>query len=213
MKITVPRMIWVNLLGVTMPLMSAPADAPPSAPRAVDATLADKFRFEISTMRARVGLAVNKLQSLQKDNADLPAVFKEYRGEVTAMTRLAEETAVRADEMKKLDMAFFHAWEQRVTTIQDPEIRELAKSRYDRRLKSYRRMVASMNEAQKAFVPFLASLQDIQKLLENDLTPSTVRSARKLFKAVHLKGADLQDELYDVLIEEGRISEEFGRYQ
>jgi hypothetical protein len=213
MKIAIPRVILLSLLAATMPLMGATPDEPASARRGAEARTPDKFRFEISTMRARIGISLAKLQLLQKEDTDLQAVFKEYRGEVAEMTKLAKQTAGRADEMKKQDRAFFRAWEARADTIQDPDIRKLAKDRYDRRMKSYRKMVASMNEAQNAFVPFLASLQDIQKLLESDLSRNSVQSAQKFFRAVRLQGADLQNELYDVLIEEGRISDEFGRYQ
>jgi hypothetical protein len=213
MKTKLRRTMLVSFLAATMPLLSATPDEQAAAHRAAEAKPTDKFRFEISTMRACINSALNKLQWLQKDDADLPAVFKDYRRDLAEMPALAKQTAKRADEMKTLDLAFFRAWEERTDKIQDPDLRKLAQSRYDRRMKSYRKMLTSMDEARTAFDPFLASLQDIQKLLERDLSRNTVQSAGKLFRAVGLKGTDLENDLYDVLIEEGRVSAEFGRYQ
>ena len=214
MKTIVSRMILVSLLAATMPLMSAPSDAEAAAQlRAAGAQAPDTFRFEITTMRARVGVALQKLQLLQKNDADLPALFKDYRADVTEMAKLGTQTASRAEEMKKQDMAFFRAWEQRADTILDPEIQKLATGRYDRRLKSYRKMVASMEEVRLEFVPFLDSLRDIEKLLASDLSRNSIQSVQKFFRAVRLKGADLEDDLYDVIVEEGRVAAEFGRYQ
>jgi len=213
MKTTVPRITFFSLLAAALPLLSATPDDPIAAPPTPAAASSNVFRFEVSTMRARIGLALNKLQLLQKDNADLPAVFKDYRGEVAEMAKLAQQTAERAAEMKKEDLAFFRLWEQRTDAIHDPDIQKLAKNRYDRRLKSYRKMVSAMDEARNEFGPFLTSLQDIQKLLESDLSPNSVQSAQKFFRAINLKATDLQNDLYDVLIEETRVSTEIGLYQ
>lgn len=212
----IPRLIWVSLLAATLPLVSAAADVPPPAPPAGEAHQPpppDRFRWEITTMRARVGLVLNKLQALQKEEANLSVVFKEYTGEVTEMAKVAPEIAARANAMKQLDLTFFRAWEERTGTIQDPDLRKLAQNRYERRLKSYRKMITAMDEARQAFGPFLASVQDIGKLLESDLSRKSVQSAAKFFREVNLKGTDLENELYDVIIEESRVSAEFGRYQ
>jgi len=211
MKTIVTRIIWANLLAAALPLWSATLEEPLTPEQAIVSS--NVFHFEVSTMRARIGLTLNKLRLLQKEHADLPAVFKDYCGEVAEMAKLAKQTAERAYEMKKEDLAFFRTWEQRTDAIQDPDIQKLAKSRYDRRLKSYRKMVAAMAEARSEFVPFLTSLQDIQKLLESDLNRNTIQSAHKFFKAIHLKGTDLENDLYDVLIEEARVSIEIGLYQ
>ena len=213
MKITLVRMVLMIPLATAAPLLGAPAAEAPAAPRATAAQPADLFRFEISTMRARVGLALEKLQGLQKDGADLPVLFKDYRDEVVEMAALAKKIAARAQEMKKADLAFFRAWEAQVDTIQDADVQKLAKDRYDRRVRSYRRMVTSMDEARNSFFPFLTSLEDLEKLLVNDLKRSTIQSAHKFFRATSLKGTDLLNDLYDVLIEEGRICDEFVRYQ
>jgi Protein of unknown function (DUF2959) len=89
---------------------------------------------------------------LQEDDADLQALFKDYSDDVS---KLAKQTAMRADEMEKKDMAFFRTWQEQIAEIQDPDIQKLAKRRHDKRMKSYRKMTASMSEAQIAFVPFL----------------------------------------------------------
>jgi septal ring factor EnvC (AmiA/AmiB activator) len=213
MKAKLPYIILVSLLAATMPLAGA-SDNKNVAQMAGDTTNSiNEFRFEISQMRVRIQNTLNQLQSLQKEGADLRAEFEKYGIEVAKMEELSGQTAQRADEMMKKRAAFFDAWERQVNAIQDEEIQTLARKRQARREKSYLRMVTSMAEAKKAFVPFLTTLKDIKKLLGDELTRDSVTSAKKILREVNLEGADLENEMYDLLIEVGRIYDEFRQYR
>ena len=213
MKASLSHLILVSLLAVTVPLATA-ADKNNVAQKAGDTTNSvNEFRFEISQMRARIQNTLRQLQSVQKEGTDLRAEFEKYVTEVAKMEELSKETAERADEMMKKKVAFFESWERQLNAIQDEEIQALAKKRQARREKSYLKMVASMAETKKAFVPFLATLKDIKKLLGSELTRDSVKSAKKIIREVNFEGADLENELYDLLIEVGHIYDEFRRYR
>ena len=213
MNAKLPHILLVSLLAATLPLAEA-SDKKNVAQMAGDATNSiNEFRFEISQMRARIQNTLNQLLAVQKAGTDLRAEFEKYGAEVAKMEELSKQTAERADEMMKKKVAFFEAWERQVNAIQDEEIQTLAGKRQARREKSYLKMVTSMAETKKAFVPFLATLKDIQKLLGSELTGDSVKSAKKIIREVNLEGADLENELYDLLIEVGHISDEFRQYR
>ena len=213
MKATLPHMILLSLLAVTMPLAGASDKKNVAQMAGVTTNSINEFRLDISQMRARIQNTLNQLQSLQKEGTDLRAEFEKYRIEVARMEELSKQTAERADEMMKKKAAFFDAWEYQVNAIQDEEIRTLARKRQARREKSYLKMVASMAETKQAFVPFLATLQDIKKLLGSELTRDSVKSAKKIIREVKLEGADLENELYDLLVEVGHLYDEFRQYR
>jgi septal ring factor EnvC (AmiA/AmiB activator) len=213
MKATLPHILLVTLLAVTMPLAGA-SDTKNVAQMAGDTTNSiNEFRFEISQMRTRIQNTLRQLQTVQKEGTDLREEFDKYVTEVAKMEELSKQTAERADEMMKKKVAFFESWERQLNAIQDEEIQTLARKRQARREKSYLKMVASMAETKKAFVPFLATLKDIKKLLGSELTRDSVKSAKKIIREVNFEGADLENELYDLLIEVGHISDELRQYQ
>jgi hypothetical protein len=70
-----------------------------------------------------------------------------------------------------------------------------------------------MNEAKDELVPFMSNLNDIQKLLDSELTQRTVNSTKSLIRQTDWDGEDVRDSLSDVERELDRVSGELAKYQ
>jgi replication initiation and membrane attachment protein DnaB len=207
------RHIGTALLVAATPLMAGLAEDS-SAQRAAQAEAKmEAFRFEVGVMRAQISSILRQLQLLQKDGTDLRAAFAKYLADLDTMDILVKQTADRADQMKTNAEAFFLSWEQQVASIQNEEVRQIAKDRYERRRKSYSKISTSMDETRKALVPYVSLLKDTKKLLEIELSPGSIKSAKKIIAEATWKGADIEEELYNVLVELDRLARELGRYK
>lgn len=205
--------LWRVLFAAAMPLLSGLAEDS-SVQRATEAEVkTDAFRFEVASMRAQVSSTLRQLQLLQKDGSDLRLAFDQYCADLDKMDKVAKQAADRAGKMETNSSAFFQNWEQQVGLIQNKEIRQVAQERYNRRKQSYAKIVTSMDETRKAVTPFVSLLKDIKKLLEIELNQGSIRSANKILAEAKWKGADVEEELYNTIVELDRLSTEFGRYR
>src|SRR5206468_3337184 len=96
------------------------------------------------------------------------------KAELSKVEEKAKATRERADSMREKGQAFFAEWEQQVQTINNEDIRKEAEKRLAKRKKSYNKILSTMQEAKQEFIPFLSDLNDVRKLLESELTTSSV---------------------------------------
>ena len=101
----------------------------------------------------------------------------------------------RAVSMKEKGHAFFSDWEQQTKEIQKEGIRKEAEKRLAKRRKSYGKILSSMEEAKEQFVPFMSDLNDVRKLLESELSASTVASTKSLIRQANWHGEDVRESL------------------
>src|SRR6185436_18295468 len=119
----------------------------------------------------------------------------------------------RADSMKKNGQASFAAWEQEVEAINNADIRKEAQKRYTKRKKSYDKILKALEEAREELVPFMSDLNDIRKLLESELTESTVSATKSTIRSADWHGEDVRDSLTDVEKEIDRVTADLGKYK
>ena len=70
-----------------------------------------------------------------------------------------------------------------------------------------------MEEAKEELVPFMSDLNDIKKLLDSELSASTVASTKSLIRQANWHGEDVRESLSDVEKELDRVSAELAKYQ
>jgi Protein of unknown function (DUF2959) len=149
-------------------------------------------RLEAAQTRDQLAAALATLTALTKQKeGDLNPAYKAYCAEVPKTEVAAGATRARVTWMQGDGFKYFDGWQKTINTINNKSLKKDAQKRLDATKKSYLKASASFQEAGEKFKPFLADLNDIQKVLANDVTAngvkairSTVNDANFRFKAV-----------------------------
>lgn len=200
-------------LGLMLGFVSA-APAAESAERAKAAKeKIEELRLESSKVRNQITLTLEELSRMTVKGVELRPQFEKYKGELVKMEAQAKIAGGRADSMKANGEEAFQAWEKEVEGIQNVDIRKEAQKRYEKRKKSYDRILASMTDAKKEMVPFMSDLNDIRKLLDSELNESTVSATKTTIKKANWHGEDVRESLTDVEKELDRVASDLAKYQ
>lgn len=173
----------------------------------------DAARTEAAKIRNQVGLTLEELNRLRKDSVELRSQFQLYTRELGKMEDQARVARDRAGSMSDKGQAYFQAWEETIKTISNEDIRNQAQKRYNKRVKSYNKIIKAMGDARDELKPFLSDLNDLKKLLDSELSRESVKSAQSLIKSANWHGEDVVESLKDVEVELDRVSAELAKYQ
>jgi hypothetical protein len=205
----------------TLAALLALALAP--APLAVGADSAERaavvkekiqaLRGDCAQGRNQITLTLEELSRMTVGGVDLRPQFDRFKAELVKMEERAKHARDRADTMKERGEAFFSDWEAQVRSINNEDIRKEAAKRLAKRKKSYDKILAAMQDAKSELVPFMSDLNDIRKLLESELTTSSVTSAKSLIRQANWHGEDVRESLMDVEKELDRVAAELAKYQ
>jgi hypothetical protein len=173
----------------------------------------DTTRTEVAKIRTQVALTLEELNRLQKDSVELRPQFEKYAKELAKMEEQAKIARDRVLSMEAKGLAFFKAWEDQIQTISNADIRNQAQKRYDKRVKSYNKIVKAMTDARDELKPFVSDLNDVRKMLDSELSRSSVASAKNLIRQANWHGEDVVESLKDVETELDRVSAELAKYK
>jgi len=167
------------------------------------ATSMKETRLEATQTRDQLVATLATLTALTKqEKGDLRPAYQTYCAEVPKTEAAAAATRARVVWMQGDGLKYFDGWQQTIDSINNQSLRKNAQKRLDATKKSYVKVTASFKEAAEKFNPFLADLNDIQKVLANDVSAngvkalrSTVSDANWRFKAVNRTINDALDEM------------------
>jgi len=209
--------LHVTTVAALLALALAPtpgARAAESAERAQETKAKiDAARAESAKIRNQVGLTLEELNRLRKDSIELRPQFEKYAAELVKMEEQAQVTRNRVLQMSEKGQAYFASWEETIKSIANRDIREQAQKRYNKRVKSYNKIVKAMTDARDELKPFMSDLNDVKKLLDSELSRESVKSAGNLIKQANWHGEDVVDSLKDVETELDRVSAEMAKYK
>jgi chromosome segregation ATPase len=213
MKRTTIRIGLTALLAMSM-LPIAGLRAAESAERATAAKeKIDALRVESAKIRNQILLTMESLKRMNVKGVELRPQFEKFKAELVKMEEQAKIARDRADAMKEKGEAAFAAWEKEVQDINNADIRKEAEKRFEKRKKSYDKILKAMGEAKEEMVPFMSDLNDIRKLLESELTEKTVASTKSTIRSADWHGEDVQASLTDVEKELDRVAADFAKYK
>ncbi len=200
---------------LTLALASTPClNAAESADQAKEARARiDATREGTTKIRNQVGLTLEELNRMQTPSIDLRAQLDKYTAELAKMEQCAKTARERVMSMQEKGKAYFQAWEDQINSIANADIRDQAQKRYQKRVKSYNKIIQAMTEARDQLVPFMSDLTDIKKLLDAELSRESVKSTKNLTKNANWLGEDVVDALKDVETELDRVSAELAKYK
>jgi DNA anti-recombination protein RmuC len=177
-----------------------------ASPQAKLAESVAVIRTETLATRDQLQATLNALNALTKqEKGDLKPTFDKYSAEVKNTHAVAEQTAARITAMQAASKEYFDTWKTQVNEINNESLRKKALSRMNDVFEKYNDVIKSLQEASEKFKPFLSNLDDVQKMLANDITPGGVKAVRGVaddanwnMKKVRSSIADAIDELGDM---------------
>jgi len=173
----------------------------------------EALRAECAKVRNQALLTTESLKRLNVKGVELRPEFEKFKVELIEMEAQAKIARDRADSMKKNGQASFADWEKEVEAINNPDIRKEAQKRLAKRQKSYTKILNAMEEAKEELMPFMSDLNDIRKLLETELTESSVAATKGTIRSADSHGGDVRASLTDVEQEIDRVSAELAKYK
>jgi len=171
------------------------------------------LRQECAQTRNQITLTLEQLSRLSVKGVELRPQFEKFTAELAKMEDKAKVARNRSVSMKEKGHAFFQEWEAQVKGIQNEDIRKEAEKRLAKRRKSYGKILTAMEEAREQLVPFMSDLNDVKKLLESELSASSVASTKSLIRQANWHGEDVRESLSDVEKELDRVSAELATYK
>lgn len=171
------------------------------------------LRSQSAATRNQITLTLEELSRLTVTGVELRPQFEKFKAQLAKMEDQAKITRDRAVSMRQKGQAFFSEWEEHTRTIQNEDIRKEAAKRIAKRKKSYGKILAAMEDARQELVPFMSDLNDVNKLLDGELSAGTVASTKNLIRQANWHGEDVRESLTDVEKELDRVSAELAKYR
>lgn len=192
----------------------SPAFAAESADMATAAKAKmDTTRAEAAKIRLQVLVTLEELNRMRKDSVELRPQFDKFAAELAKMETQAGVVRDRVMSMEEKGQTFFKAWEDQVNAISNAKIKQQAQSRYEKRVKSYNKIVKAMTAARDQLKPFLSDLNDLKKLFDSELSRESVASGKDLIKRANWHGEDVIGSIKEVEKELDRVSAELAKYR
>jgi hypothetical protein len=178
-------------------MLAACATSAPDRSKRTASTL-DSLQQNSTKARLQIDAVLASLDALLNAPSDhLRAAYDKYDADVAKMKEYASAIRDNDSDLQKNSDAYLSQWRKDASSISNPELRTIAEQRRDEIATKYRTMSTSYTGAAQSFTSFLRDIDDIRKVLGNDLTPTgqaTVKNTT-LAQSVKSEGAQVVQSL------------------
>ncbi|HPC59955.1 MAG TPA: DUF2959 family protein [Verrucomicrobiota bacterium] len=166
------------------------------------------FRKDVVEFKQALDASLARLNEVSQAAATNPRpAFEAYTKSLTRLGAASRRTDKQAQTLQKQGEAYFQQWQRDLETINNPEIRQVAQERKEQQKQLFERLDPLMKQLWSHYDPLFSDLQDLRKLLSQDLTESGIRAAAGLIRRNTDLGASVQSHLDEVAREAGMISD------
>jgi hypothetical protein len=145
--------------------------APDRAAKA--ASSLDVMQQNSAKARGQIDTVLASLDTLLNAPADrLRDAYDRYDKDVKKMNEYADAIRENDRDLRKNGNTYLSQWQRDSSKVSDPELRALAEQRRDQVAQSSQSMRATLTSAAGSFEAFLRDINDIHKVIGNDLTPA-----------------------------------------
>ena len=170
----------------------------------------ERFRVQVGSLSEAVARASAAMDAIGQTAESNPHEAYAWLSRATGLVDThAASFEKRADEMRRHGAAYFNEWDQRLETIENSEIRQLALSREAQLREHYGQVSDLTRKAKEALLPFVSDLHDVRTLLGTELTVSGVGAAKQTIEKTQDKGAAVRDALSSLTRELNKIEPSF----
>lgn len=165
------------------------------------------FRKDIVEFKQALDASLTRLnQVTEAATTDPRPAFEAYSKSLTQLGAVSRRADKRAQTLRTQGEAYFQQWQRELETISNPEIRQVAQERKDQQKQLFDRLDPLLKQMWGHYEPLFSDLQDLRKLLGQDLTPSGIQAASGLIRKNTELGGNVQSDLDEVARELGVIS-------
>lgn len=133
-----------------------------------------------SRARAQIDTVLSSLDTMLNAPSDhLRESYDRYNKDVQKMNEYADAIRENDTDLRKNGNTYLAKWQRDASNISDPELRALAEQRRGQIAQSSQSMRSTLTSAAGSFEAFLRDINDIQKVIGNDLTPTGQANVRQ----------------------------------
>ena len=135
----------------------------------------NQTRDEMADVRSQIDETLASLNALMTaPPEDLRGAYQQYAKNVNAMRSDADAMQRRAADMRKNTNNYLTGWREAQSQVQNPELRDVSVERRQEIAARFAHINSAFLDAQQAVTPFLQNLEDVRRIVGNDLTPGGV---------------------------------------
>ena len=176
---------------MTLVLAACATSAPDRSART--ASTLDSLQQNSTKARLQIDAVTTSLDSLLNAPADqLRTSYDRYDADVKKMKEYASAIRDNDADLQKNSDAYLKNWRKDASSISNPELRAIAEQRRDEIATKYRSMSTSYTSAAQSFTSFLRDIDDIRKVIGNDLTPTGQAGVKNTALAQNVKSESAQ---------------------
>lgn len=139
----------------------------------------DVMHGNSSRARAQIDTVLASLDTMLNASPDqLREAYDRYDKDVKQMNGYAADMRENDADLRANGNAYLAQWQRDASNVADPELRALAEQRRNQIARSSEEMRSMVTVAAGSFAAFLRDINDIQKVLGNDLTPVGQRKVK-----------------------------------
>ena len=132
-----------------------------------------------SRARAQIDTVLTSLETMLNASPDhLREAYDRYDKDVKQMNAYAADMRENDADLRSNGNAYLAQWQRDASNVSDPELRAVAEQRRSQIARSSEEMRSKVTLAAGSFAMFLRDINDIKKVIGNDLTPVGQRNVR-----------------------------------
>jgi hypothetical protein len=129
--------------------------------------------------RTQIDAVTSSLETLLNAPPEkLREAYDRYDRDVKNMNDYADAIKENDVDLKKNGQTYLQEWQKDASSVNDPELRAIAEQRQSEMADRTASMRTTVTAAADSFAAFLRDINDIRKVLGNDLTPTGQESVR-----------------------------------
>lgn len=133
-----------------------------------------------SKAREQIDTVLSSLDTMLNAPPDrLRETYDRYDKDVKKMNQYADAIRENDTDLRTNGNKYLKQWQHDASNVSDPELRALAERRRDQIAQSTQSMRSTLTAAAGSFEGFLRDINDIKKVIGNDLTPTGQASVRR----------------------------------
>ncbi len=139
----------------------------------------DVMHGNSSKARAQIDTVLTSLDTMLNASPDqLRETYDRYDKDVKQMNAYAADMRENDADLRSNGNAYLAQWQRDASNVSDPELRALAEQRRTQIARSSEEMRSKVTLAAGSFAGFLRDINDIKKVIGNDLTPVGQRNVK-----------------------------------
>jgi hypothetical protein len=139
----------------------------------------DVMQGNSAKARAQIDTVLSSLETLLNASPDhLRETYDRYDKDVKQMNAYAADMRENDADLRTNGNAYLAHWQRDASNVSDPELRAIAEQRRTQIARSSDEMRSKVTEAAGSFAAFLRDINDIKKVMGNDLTSVGQRNVK-----------------------------------